>query len=42
MTDNPTYLMCQSVRIGEESGRILNPFAGAGNTLVAADLKGCS
>lgn len=40
MTSKPTDLMRQLVRICEEGGRILDPFAGSGTTLVAADLEG--
>jgi len=40
MTGKPTNLMRQLVRICEEGGRILDPFAGSGTTLVAADLNG--
>lgn len=42
MTGKPTELMRQLVRICEERGRILDPFAGSGTTLVAADLEGYS
>lgn len=35
-----TDLMRQVVRICEEGGRILDPFAGSGTTLVAADAEG--
>jgi len=42
MTGKPTDLMRQLVRICEEGGRILDPFAGSGTTLVAADLEGYS
>lgn len=34
--------MCQLVRICEKGGRILDPFAAFGTTLVAADLEGYS
>jgi len=40
MTGKPTDLMRQVVRICEEGGRILDPFAGSGTTLVAAQLEG--
>lgn len=40
MTGKPTDLMRQLVKICEEGGRILDPFAGSGTTLVAADLEG--
>lgn len=40
MTGKPTNLMRQLVRICEEGGRILDPFAGSGSTLVAAELEG--
>ncbi|EZP46960.1 putative site-specific DNA-methyltransferase [Stenotrophomonas sp. RIT309] len=42
MTGKPTDLMRQLVRICEEGGRILDPFAGSGTTLVAADQEGYS
>lgn len=42
MTGKPTELMRQLVRICEKGGRILDPFAGSGTTLVAADLEGYS
>ena len=42
MTGKPTDLMRQLVKICEEGGRILDPFAGSGTTLVAADLEGYS
>ncbi|MFK3649271.1 DNA-methyltransferase [Lysobacter enzymogenes] len=42
MTGKPTELMRQVVRICEEGGRILDPFAGSGTTLVAAQLEGYS
>lgn len=42
MTGKPTDLMRQLVRICEEGGRILDPFAGSGTTLVAADAEGYS
>lgn len=40
MTGKPTELMRQLVQICEKGGRILDPFAGSGTTLVAADLEG--
>lgn len=40
MTGKPTELMRQVVRICETGGRILDPFAGSGTTLVAAELEG--
>uniref|UniRef100_UPI000D562125 DNA-methyltransferase n=2 Tax=Xanthomonas fragariae TaxID=48664 RepID=UPI000D562125 len=40
LTGKPTELMRQLVRICETGGRILDPFAGSGTTLVAADLEG--
>ncbi|WP_448482932.1 DNA-methyltransferase [Pseudoxanthomonas mexicana] len=40
MTGKPTPLMRQLVRICEEGGRILDPFAGSGTTLVAAQQEG--
>ncbi|CAD7726620.1 Modification methylase DpnIIB [Xanthomonas hydrangeae] len=40
LTGKPTELMRQLVRICEAGGRILDPFAGSGTTLVAADLEG--
>ena len=40
LTGKPTDLMRQVVRICEEGGRILDPFAGSGTTLVAAQLEG--
>lgn len=40
MTGKPTELMRQVVRICEVGGRILDPFAGSGTTLVAAQLEG--
>jgi len=40
MTGKPADLMRQLVRICEEGGRILDPFAGSGTTLLAADLGG--
>lgn len=40
MTGKPTELMRQVVRICEPGGQILDPFAGSGTTLVAAELEG--
>ena len=40
MTGKPTPLMRQLVRICETGGRILDPFAGSGTTLVAAQQEG--
>ncbi|MDF5830364.1 site-specific DNA-methyltransferase [Pseudomonas aeruginosa] len=40
MTGKPTEVMRQLVRICEPGGRILDPFAGSGTTLVAAELEG--
>lgn len=40
MTGKPTELMRQVVRICEPGGRVLDPFAGSGTTLVAAELEG--
>ncbi|HCE6978386.1 TPA: site-specific DNA-methyltransferase [Pseudomonas aeruginosa] len=40
MTGKPTELMRQVVKICEPGGRILDPFAGSGTTLVAAELEG--
>jgi len=40
MTGKPTDLMRQVVKICEPGGRILDPFAGSGTTLVAAGLEG--
>ncbi len=40
LTGKPTDLMRQLVRICEEGGRILDPFAGSGTTLVAAGQEG--
>jgi len=40
MTGKPTDLMRQVVRICEAGGRILDPFAGSGTTLVAAQMEG--
>jgi site-specific DNA-methyltransferase (adenine-specific) len=42
MTGKPTELMMQLVRICESGGRILDPFAGSGTTLVAAEQGGCN
>jgi site-specific DNA-methyltransferase (adenine-specific) len=42
MTGKPTELMRQFVRICEQSGRIIDPFAGSGTTLLAAQLEGYS
>lgn len=42
LTGKPTELMRQVVRICEEGGRILDPFAGSGTTLLAAQLEGYS
>lgn len=42
MTGKPTALMQQLVRICEEGGHILDPFAGSGTTLVAAQEEGYS
>lgn len=42
MTGKPTPLMRQLVRICEQGGRILDPFAGSGTTLVAAQMEGYS
>ncbi|NIJ79615.1 DNA-methyltransferase [Xanthomonas cannabis] len=42
LTGKPTELMSQLVRICEAGGRILDPFAGSGTTLVAAGLQGYS
>lgn len=39
MTGKPADLMRQLVRICEAGGCILDPFAGAGTTLVAAQLE---
>lgn len=36
LTGKPTNLMRQLVRTWEQSGRILDPFAGSGTTLAAA------
>ncbi|MCC4607246.1 site-specific DNA-methyltransferase [Xanthomonas campestris pv. zinniae] len=40
LTGKPTELMRQLVRICEAGGRVLDPFAGSGTTLVAAELEG--
>ncbi|MGX8286467.1 DNA-methyltransferase [Xanthomonas oryzae] len=40
LTGKPTELMRSLVRICEAGGRILDPFAGSGTTLVAAELEG--
>lgn len=40
MTGKPTALMRQLVRICEAGGRIIDPFAGSGTTLVAAQEEG--
>ncbi|MBB5878856.1 site-specific DNA-methyltransferase (adenine-specific) [Xanthomonas arboricola] len=40
LTGKPTQLMRQLVRICESGGRILDPFAGSGTTLVAAADEG--
>lgn len=40
MTGKPTALMRQLVRICGAGGRILDPFAGSGTTLVAAQQEG--
>ncbi|MEG8119943.1 DNA-methyltransferase, partial [Xanthomonas hortorum] len=40
LTGKPTELMRQLVRICEAGGRVLDPFAGSGTTLVAAYLEG--
>ncbi|CEE80031.1 Site-specific DNA-methyltransferase (fragment) [Xanthomonas citri pv. citri] len=40
LTGKPTELMRQLVRICEAGGRVLDPFAGSGTTLVAAQLEG--
>ncbi|WOB47914.1 site-specific DNA-methyltransferase [Xanthomonas hydrangeae] len=40
LTGKPTELMRQLVRICEVGGRILDPFAGSGTTLVAAEVEG--
>ncbi|MFL6958726.1 DNA-methyltransferase [Nocardiopsis yanglingensis] len=42
LTGKPTDLMRQLVRICGQGGRILDPFAGSGTTLVAADAEGYS
>ncbi|OOW91486.1 adenine methyltransferase [Xanthomonas campestris pv. vitistrifoliae] len=40
LTGKPTELMRQLVRVCEAGGRILDPFAGSGTTLVAAEQGG--
>ncbi|MBB3846137.1 DNA-methyltransferase [Xanthomonas arboricola] len=40
LTGKPTELMRQLVRICESGGRLLDPFAGSGTTLLAAELEG--
>ncbi|MBO9741452.1 site-specific DNA-methyltransferase [Xanthomonas axonopodis pv. begoniae] len=40
LTGKPTELMRQLVRICETGGRVLDPFAGSGTTLVAAQAEG--
>lgn len=40
LTGKPTDLMRQLVRICEDGGCLLDPFAGSGTTLVAASLEG--
>ncbi len=40
MTSKPTNLMRPLVRICEDGGRILDPFAGSGTTLLAAEQEG--
>ncbi|PPT85999.1 adenine methyltransferase [Xanthomonas arboricola pv. zantedeschiae] len=40
LTGKPTELMRQLVRICEGGGRVLDPFAGSGTTLLAAELEG--
>lgn len=42
LTGKPTNLMRQLVRICEPGGRILDPFAGSGTTLLAAQSEGYS
>jgi len=42
LTGKPTHLMRQLVRICEKGGTILDPFAGSGTTLIAAQLEGFS
>ncbi|PPT71589.1 adenine methyltransferase [Xanthomonas arboricola] len=42
LTGKPTELMRQLVRICETGGRVLDPFAGSGTTLLAAGLEGYS
>lgn len=39
-TEKPVELMRELVRICEPNGRILDPFAGSGSTLVAAEVEG--
>lgn len=40
MTGKPTPLMREVVKIAQPGGQILDPFAGSGTTLVAAELEG--
>ncbi len=40
LTGKPSDLVRQLIRVCEEGGHMLNPFAGYGTTLVAADLEG--
>uniref|UniRef100_UPI0018FFF114 DNA-methyltransferase n=1 Tax=Xanthomonas fragariae TaxID=48664 RepID=UPI0018FFF114 len=40
LTGKPTELMRQLVRICEAGGHVLDPFAGSGTTLLAAELEG--
>ncbi|UXV85952.1 site-specific DNA-methyltransferase [Xanthomonas oryzae pv. oryzae] len=40
LTGKPTELMRQLVRICETGGRVLDPFAGSGTTLIAAEIEG--
>ncbi|MBB6259314.1 site-specific DNA-methyltransferase [Xanthomonas campestris pv. campestris] len=40
LTGKPTELMRQLVRICETGGRVLDPFAGSGTTLMAAEVEG--
>ncbi|WP_407466350.1 DNA-methyltransferase [Xanthomonas campestris] len=40
LTGKPTELMRQLVRICESGGRVLDPFAGSGTTVVAAESEG--
>ncbi|AKC79693.1 adenine methyltransferase [Xanthomonas arboricola] len=42
LTGKPTELMRQLVRICEAGGRVLDPFAGSGTTLVAAEMESYS